>query len=44
MGKIHIKGGSPLTLAFTDDQNNPYPEELQLEKTGQFQLLPWRTA
>lgn len=34
MAKIHVRGGSPLTLEFTDNQNNPNPKELQLKKAG----------
>ncbi|MEE8361849.1 MAG: hypothetical protein V3R71_06810 [Gemmatimonadales bacterium] len=34
MAKIHVRGGSPLKLEFTDDKNNPHPNTLELRKTG----------
>ena len=35
MAKIHVRGGSPLTLVFTDDGDTPNPTVLQLEAKRQ---------
>lgn len=34
MAKIHVRGGSPLKLAFTNDKDIPHPNPLELRKAG----------
>ena len=32
MAKIHVRGGSPLRLEFTDDADKPHPNPVELRK------------